>query len=326
MSENLKESPQFEREDPPVTPNLNQDNNKDDHLNLNEKNNDNNKVMDTDQNKAINNSSGKTLADKNNDMESQNELTVQNFLSKNGDQKLLLEKRDDTLSCSRYISLAIFLYLLISPIFSMLKDAGGTAWVLALYVIPLVLLIWAFIEYWCRMECWFICICRGIILDMEKTNKAPRWLCSFPMYFVFFFMIVAAVLYAISYEPEEDENGETQEWKRYIGAALFLIGILFMISLTRDIVDVEGARRLVSLNEFIYYLGDVKVLEARGYKVVHYSQIGTFLKNKKEDSDFSWNEIFKLSHEPDPNGASRWNLSWGAEMSLILRKHKDKTD
>lgn len=334
MNNNLQESPTNKKHD-----NLDLDDNIDvryrknsntnNDIDNNHYNKDNdNKPVDTD--KAINDNTNeaKKMGSEEGkvDKESESQLTVQNFLSKNGEQKLLLEKRDDTLGFTRYISLLIFLYLLISPIFPMLKDAGGTAWVLALYVLPLSLLIWAFIEYWCRMECWFCCICRGIILDMEKTTAAPKWLNTLPMYFVYFFMLVAAVLWGIAYEPKPEEDGETPEWKRYVGAALFLLGILFMLSLTRDIVDVEGARRLCSVNEFIHFLGDPKILEARGYKVVHYSQLGIFLKHKDPNTPFSWNEIFKLSHEPNPEGASRWNLTWGTQMSFILRENKDLTE
>ena len=100
------------------------------------------------------------------------------------------------------------------------------------------------------------------------------------MFFVYFFMITVAVLYAIAYEPELDENGNEKEWKRYVAAVLFLLGIIFILMLTKSVVDVEGASRTLSLNMFVHLLDDKKILKDRGYKVVHYSVFGEYVKNR----------------------------------------------
>jgi hypothetical protein len=249
------------------------------------------------------------------------ELTIENFLKKNGEMKLLKEQRDATIGVFKFLFLIIFCYFLISPIFQLFVSAADRAWVLVLMIIPIAAICWCFYEYWSRGECWYICICRGIILDLEKTNKPVMWLCTFPMIFVYFFLILVAVLYAISYKPASEEAF----WKRYVAAALYLIGILFIISLTKTIVDVEGSNRLLSVNMFVHLLGDVDVLKSRGYKVVHFSQIGKYIAEKKPETPFSWNDIFKLSHIPDPNGASKWNLNWGFKMAKLLRVNKELT-
>lgn len=251
------------------------------------------------------------------------DLNLQNFLAKNGPQTMLLKQRDGTISWTKWIFAAIFVYLLVSPLFTMFQNAAGTAWVLVLLLLPIFGIIWSFIEYWARMESWFICICRGIILNTEKTHTAPNWLCTVPMYFVYSFMILVAILWAISYKPE----GDDAFWKRYVGAALFLIGILFILPLTKAFVDLEGAPRTLSLNMFIFLLNDPKVLSGRGYKVIHYSQLANYFEKLRKDQNakFSWNEVYKLSNETDSKGISKWNIVWGCKYAPILRKNKDLT-
>jgi hypothetical protein len=251
------------------------------------------------------------------------ELTVENFLAKNGEQKKLIEARDNIISWKKWIQLLIFVYLLISPIFPMLIDAGDTAWVLVFYLVPLILIIWSFIEYWSRAEIWYCCLCRGIILDMEKTHELGKWACTLPLYFVYFFFTCVTVIWAITYEPKADKDGVIKQEKRYIGAALFLIGILFILSLTKAFVDIEGSPRLLSVNMFIFYLGDVKVLSSRGYKVVHYSQLDKYFNKKDPSKVFSWNDLYQLSHEPASDGVTKWNLTWGCSLANLLRENKD---
>lgn len=250
-------------------------------------------------------------------------LCVENFLNINGDQDELIKKRDEICGWTKYIQLSIFIYFLLSPIFSMLKDASSRVWVFSLYIIPLSLLIWAYIEYWSRAEAWYCCICKGIILDMEKTHLLSKWICALPMYFVYAFMITSAILYALAYEPDKNDEGITQEYKRYLGAALYLMGILFMISLAKSIVDIEGAPRILSLNMFIYHLKDPKVLTSKGYKVVHFSQIGKYLEFLDKKS-FGWNDIYRLNHKPIEDGATKWNLMWGVRIACSLKENKNK--
>lgn len=252
------------------------------------------------------------------------ELSVENFLAKNGEQKRLIMARDNVISWKKWIHLVIFVYLLISPIFQMLISASGTAWVLCFYVIPLALIIWSFIEYWARSEIWYCCLCRGIILNMEKTNEFGKWACTLPLYFVYFFFTVVAVIWALTYKPEKDEKtGESKSEMRYVGAALFLIGILFILVMTKAFVDIEGAPRLLSVNMFIFLLDDAKVLSSRGYKVVHYSQLDKYFNSRDSNAKFSWNDLYKLSHKPAADGITKWNLTWGFSLASLLRDNKD---
>jgi len=275
-------------------------------------------------------------------------LTVQNYVKLNGEMTELYKKRGDVLGFFKYIELLIFLYLLISPLFPIFVDLNDRGWVLALVILPLILLIWSFIEYYKRQECWFICICRGIILDLEKTFKPVQIFCTLPLLFVYLFMLIMAVLYATSYQPQTDACGkivetnstdtnstttattttddeDDNEWKRYSKAVLFLLGIVFIVSLTKAFVDLEAAPKTLSMNLFIFLHGDKSILEDRGYKVVHFSQLKKFMDEheKTPDNKFSWNDIFKLSAEPDPEGISKYNLSWGISMAGTLAKYKD---
>jgi hypothetical protein len=286
-------------------------------------------------------------------------LNVKDFLKRSGDQKLLLEKRDGVMGFLKYVFCLLFIYFLVSPLLPLFINVGKTAWVLVLLLVPIALIIWSYIEYWSRGEVWYQCICKGIVVDMEKTHSAGKWICTLPMIFVIFFMLFVAVLWAISYEEVKKENvtcpsnytnstnttefnntsnstdttstgseesSSNKEYKRYVGAVLYLLGIMFVFNLTKAVVDVEGAPHLLTLNMFIYLLGDKTILNDRGYKVVHYSQLGRYMLNRDSNKEFSWDELYSLGDGEDPQGISKWNLYWGWKTTRLLSQHKDKLE
>lgn len=264
-------------------------------------------------------------------------LNILQFLKQAGDQKLLIEKRDDVMGFLKYVFCLIFVYFLVSPLLPLFINVGKTAWVLALLIIPIIFIIWSYIEYHSRREVWYQCLTKGIVVDLEKTDSAGKWICTLPMYFVIFFMLLVAILWAISYDENATEKttcpGETPEesssskpYKRYVGAVLYLLGILFVFNLTKAFIDVEGAPHLLTLNMFIHLLGDKTILNDRGYKIVHYSQLGKYILERDQNKEFSWNEIYALGDGEDPDGVSKWNLYWGWKTNSFLSQFKEKLE
>ncbi len=252
------------------------------------------------------------------------ELNVQNFIRKNGEQKGLIEKRDGHISFIKWIFALIFCYLLISPILPLFSSVSDKAWCLAILLIPLILVMWSYIEYYSRSEAWYCCIVKGIILDLEKTHTATKWLCRIPVFFVYFFMLTVAVLYGISYNPPLNDKGQVDEFRRYLAAILYLLGFLFVLNMTKAFVDLEGAPNLLTLNMFLFYLDDNKLLEARGYKVIHFTNLCKYIQSRNDQQSFSWNDLYKLSDKPDPDASI--NLTWGWRVSKLLIANKDKME
>lgn len=294
------------------------------------------------------------------------ELSIANFVAKNGEMEELKKKRDAFCGPFKWVGLVIFIYLLLSPLLNIITKAGPNSWVLVFLLIPIGLIIWSYVEYWSRAECWYLCICRGIILDLQKTDSALKWLCTLPMFFVYMFLLVMVILYAVGltgdnpnesvdfagvraaiaaanvttvdqiYETLSRFNGSDPTCSggttspiplegvpaKVVDAIFYLLGYLFVLLLTKSVVDLEGGHRILTVNLFISYLKDVKVLEARGYKVVHFTQVQNYIKNKRKNDPFSWNEIFQLSHEPDSK-APKVDLTWGCSLAPILREHRD---
>ena len=113
------------------------------------------------------------------------------------------------------------------------------------------------------------------------------------MFFAYGFMGVLAFLV---YFADEHSNEIVRVWS----AGLFLVGLLFVIFLVKSFVDLEGAPRLLTLNLFIHYFQNPHMLESQGFKVIHQSQLKKYIDTRGEDKEFQWDELYLLSHEPDP--------------------------
>ena len=96
---------------------------------------------------------------------------IANFLRLNPKLDKLKEQRDKVMGWRRWLKLAIFAFLLFFPMLPQLTNIRENAWVVAIIWLILLVLLVQFYEYWCRAELWWICICRGIILDFRKTHN-----------------------------------------------------------------------------------------------------------------------------------------------------------
>jgi hypothetical protein len=96
----------------------------------------------------------------------------------------------------RWLDAAIFAFLLFVPVLGMISRLKTYSWVIAfLWIIIAFIMVsqWRmgpfgcggsppmlpfqvfWYEYRCRAELWYICICRGIILDFKKTHELKNW-------------------------------------------------------------------------------------------------------------------------------------------------------
>eukprot|EP01010_Urceolus_cornutus_P000919 NODE_142_length_2220_cov_310.188392_g115_i0.p1 GENE.NODE_142_length_2220_cov_310.188392_g115_i0~~NODE_142_length_2220_cov_310.188392_g115_i0.p1 ORF type:complete len:574 (-),score=96.07 NODE_142_length_2220_cov_310.188392_g115_i0:388-2109(-) len=235
------------------------------------------------------------------------------FLARNPDITMMKKKRDKFQGPLKFIKAAIFAFLLFSPVLTIIPDLGSEGWVIAFLWILIALIMIFYIEYWARAECWYTCICRGIILDFRKTDKLMRWACNPIMWIAYTFIITAGVLTGLAKE------GSTKD--RIITGCLFVLGLLFVISLTKTIVDLEGSNRLQTVNLILAYFSDPELLRAKGFKMIHETQLARWQKTLKENhAPFSWDQLFALSHVPCD---TKMALFWGMKTTGHLRKHKD---
>eukprot|EP01010_Urceolus_cornutus_P000398 NODE_1053_length_1141_cov_293.573260_g801_i0.p1 GENE.NODE_1053_length_1141_cov_293.573260_g801_i0~~NODE_1053_length_1141_cov_293.573260_g801_i0.p1 ORF type:complete len:265 (+),score=45.54 NODE_1053_length_1141_cov_293.573260_g801_i0:135-929(+) len=240
------------------------------------------------------------------------ELTIQYFLSRNPNLELMKEKRNSFQGFMKYIKAAIFGFLLFSPVLTIIPDlAGGRAWVIPVLWILIALIMVCYLEYWARAECWYSCICRGIIVDFRKTDSLKLWACNPVMFIAYAFIIIAGVLTAIG---KDDTT-----INRIVTGLLFVVGLLFVIFMTKGVIDLEGASRLQTLNLLLHYFVDPDLLKDKGFKTVHETQLAAWVKANK-NNPFSWNYIFALSHEKN---SQRMSPLWGIQTTGLLKKYRD---
>jgi len=194
-----------------------------------------------------------------------------------------MEAKRDVNGWVKWLLIAVFAYLIFAPILAVIPTMKEPAVVGVLWAI-IVLLCVSKIEYSHRSELWFICICRGVIVDMPKTDRAPKWLCSPPVLLALVFFLVYFIVVYVGVDPQfKFEDMDTVDSGLAVGV-LALLGILFVFLLAKATVDVEGATGTLSLNLVLTYFGDHTLLAHRGFTVVHFSQIVAFVHARKQST------------------------------------------
>ena len=118
--------------------------------------------------------------------------SIAQFLRCNPRLGTMKGKRDDN-GLTKWLAIAIFAYLIFSPVLIIIPKMKEPAVVIVLWVI-ISLLMLSKIEYSFRSELWFICLCRGVIVDFPKTDSARRWLCSPPVILSLVFLFVYSIV------------------------------------------------------------------------------------------------------------------------------------
>lgn len=239
------------------------------------------------------------------------------FLEKNPNRDLLKQFRDSKGGIFKVIDAAIFGFLLFSPALPIIPTMKQPAVVLILWVI-IVLIMWCKLEYAHRAEVWFICLCRGIILDFPKTYSLKGWLCQKPIFLAMIFLLLFGAVTYVGLDPNFYFEKPEYVWQ----AALAISGLAFVLMLTKGFVDLEGAPQLLTLNLFINGLADPDLLRDKGFAVVHFTRLQSFVaQHNRGDASFSWNHVHTLSSTEDDKES--FSLIAGIRMFLFLHPFRD---
>lgn len=236
------------------------------------------------------------------------------FLKKNPKLAALKKVRDGQGGIFKLINVAIFGFLLFAPALPIIPTMEEPAVVVALWAV-IICIMWFKIEYTHRAEVWFMCLYRGVILDFPKTNSPKGWLCQIPTFLAIVFLLTFGVVTYIGLDPKFDIDNH----EHLITAIMAIVGILFVLFLTKGFVDLEGANQLLSLNLVVFLLEDPELLKDKGFSVVHFSQLQAFVNGDK--GSFSWDRVHALSHERETRQG--FSPIAGTKMFMFLKKFKD---
>eukprot|EP00667_Euglena_gracilis_P017388 EG_transcript_18303 len=246
--------------------------------------------------------------------------SLQKFLALNSDLEDIKKKRNSFIGWMRYVLAGVFTWLLLSPMLAFTPTVGDQGWVLALIWVVFSLILIYYIEFWHRAELWYVCICRGLILDFKDTHELKQWALHVVMLTAFVFIITCGVIVGIS------KGGEL--WDQVVTGVLTAIGLVFVFKVCKSIITLEDANHLLTINMLITYMEDPHLLEAQGFKVIHQTQLIRWYeeqKGRRGETGFGWNQLFALGHEvvPAPKFSSKLRYIWGFCISNYLKKFKD---
>lgn len=274
--------------------------------------------------------------------------SIEKFLKYNTQLDEIKARRDGVIGWMKFVNVAVFGFLLFSPALTLIPKMK-LKWVVAVLWTIIGLILWTYLEYQARSEIWFICLCRGIIVDFHKTDSAVRWVCQKPMFFAYVFIIIFVVVTYVGLDPHLEIVAHFESHETDLASAIMAgVGLLFVIFMSKSVVDLEGSNWLLTPNLMIAYFKDPELLAAKGFKVVHLSQlkklvggismgeIGSLANSvtgeltfglvdgssaSASEDQFSWNNVHALSHVADE---SIWfNLVDGFRISHALRAYKD---
>lgn len=259
--------------------------------------------------------------------------SIEKFLACNPKLDLIKEQRDVAIGWLKFVNAAIFGFLLFSPALGVIPQMEAK-WIVGVLWTMICLILWSYLEYQARSQLWFICLCRGVIIDFHKTDTALKWICQKPMFFSYSFIGIFVVVTYIGLDPhfkfDDVENFQT--------AGLQAVALLFVIFMSKSIVDLEGSNWLLTPNLMCYYFQDPEMLEAKGFKLVHVSnlkklvggislgELGSIataglLPGAAEKKPFSWNDVHALSSVPD--ASMSFSLVDGYRIARQLHDVKD---
>lgn len=250
------------------------------------------------------------------------------FLEKNPWLVTIKEMRDGKGGIFKWIDCAIFGWLLFSPALVMIPTMKEPAIIAVLWII-IGLLMFFKIDYAHQGEAWFICLCRGIVLDLPKTDSPKKWLLSRPVVFAIIFLLIYLVVSYIGLDPDL----EFSDHEMVLTAVLAVVGLSFVLLLTKSVVCVEGDTGTLSLNMVLFIFADPAFLSDKGFRKVHISQLDAYIRERSDTfgrcadpAKFSWDDIHKLPGEALPTPFCTADLMAGIRLVRFLKPLKDHGD
>eukprot|EP00667_Euglena_gracilis_P012156 EG_transcript_12455 len=241
-------------------------------------------------------------------------MSVQNFLRLNPNLSILKSERDKALGWRRYLAAGLFAFALFSPVLGMVTNLKTNAWVIAVLWVIIAAITVFWIEYRCRAEVWYICLCRGIIVDFKKTHELKDWVLHRVMFLSYAFIVICGVVVGLA-------SSSLSLWQRVLTGVLFAVGLAFVVLLARSFIDLEGAPRTLSVNLLLFHFRNPRLLRCRGFQLVHYTQLCQYLSEKADVSAFRWDDVFQLAEQP---AAFAHSPFWGWRANRLLRRVKDQ--
>ena len=250
--------------------------------------------------------------------------SVEQFCALNPDLRKIDAERDGRSGVMLAVDICVFVFLLLGPIVSMIPKMRGP-WVVAIEMTLVISIACWCVEFGARRVVWFTCCARGVILTFDKTHTIRAWASQKPMFLAYAFLFVHAFVNYLGLDPKFN-RGDLAD---VLTAVLSILAVLFVLLMTKNLIDIEGANSLLTVNMFLYFFDD-DILRARGFHVVsfrrlaHYILIERSKRRAPKEAEFSWNEIHTLTDDEDDASVQReTSFADGVRIALFLRKYKN---
>jgi hypothetical protein len=250
--------------------------------------------------------------------------SVERFCALNGDLRKIEAERDERSGVMLAVDIGVFVFLLLGPIVSMIPKMRGP-WVVAIELTLVISIALWCVEFGARRVVWFTCCARGVILKFDKTHTMRAWATQKPMFLAYAFLFVHAFVNYLGLDPTFT-RGDLAD---VLTAVLSILAVLFVLLMTKNLIDIEGANSLLTVNMFLFFFDDA-VLRERGFHVASFRNLAQYIlvdrpkrvkeASSKQDDEFSWNEIHAMTE--DESQARETYFFDGVRVALFLRPYR----
>ena len=189
---------------------------------------------------------------------------MERFCALNGDLCKIEAERDARSGVMLAVDIGVFVFLLLGPIVSMIPKMRGP-WVVAIELTLVISIALWCVEFGARRVVWFTCCARGVILTFDKTHTIRAWATQKPMFLAYAFLFVHAFVNYLGLDPTFT-RGDLAD---VLTAVLSILAVLFVLLMTKNLIDIEGANSLLTVNMFLFFFDDA-VLRERGFHVTSF--------------------------------------------------------
>ena len=255
--------------------------------------------------------------------------SIEAFAAKNARLDAIRKERDAACGWRMWFACAVFSFLLVGPVVSLvpMMRGAGPAYV-AIELAMIAMIAWCAVEYGHRRAVWFICIARGVCVTFEKTEGFRAWATRAPMTFAIVFVALHGFITYLGLDPTLSKG----ELADILLAVLSILAVMFVLLMTKNLCDIEGANALLTVPMFVYFFDDDDILVERGFATVSFAVLAKYVLIDRKDEKmalqkFSWNEIHALHGESaNTDGDSAYRrptLIDGIRLVAFLKIYKD---
>lgn len=250
-------------------------------------------------------------------------MTLARFLTANARLDAIERERDEAIGWRLWKNVGVFCFLLLSPLAPLVPRFSNAGLVFLTAELAAVgLIAWFAVEYGHRRAVWFQCAARGVIVDFSKTHTWRMWARATPMYCAYAFLFVHALVTYLGLDPSL-RRGRLVD---VLTSVLSIISILFVLLMVRNLVDLEGANAILTINMFIFLFDDKDIFAAQGFSIVHFDDLAAYiLFDRKPGGAFSWDEIHSLKNRSTAPRRRHavCKIADGVRIAIFLNYYKD---